>query len=480
MVDAGAQRAWWRPPDGDRWSTALACALAAFAVGQAVQVANGNVHPHSIRWLSVALAATLLGVLGPTHGFVERHGERLVALALGVGVAWQFTQLFTAPPGIYLRPQGTVTPQQFVSALAVAAVLVGGGLGERPWLGRLHLWALLAVFWYLGTWIIQASPAPHIDVYVFQRDGAAALLQGQNPYALRYPDIYGNSPFYGEGLSVNGVLQFGYPYLPLSLLLALPGHLLGGDYRYAQLAAMAGAAALIALAKPGRVGLGAAALLLFTPRSFFVLEQGWTDPFVSLGVAAVVFLALRFPSRLAAAFGLLLAVKQYTVFMVPAAWHLLPRPLKPGPALTRWVGTAVGVAAAVTLPFFLWSPKDFWHDVVALQVLQPFRTDALSYLAWAAQDGGTRLPTGLAFVAASAGVAFGLWRLARTPAGFAGTCALAYLGFFAFNKQAFCNYYYFVIGALLVVVGATGAQAVAPVPAPGAVVPPAPATAAAP
>ncbi|MBK7858062.1 MAG: hypothetical protein IPJ65_05440 [Archangiaceae bacterium] len=91
--------------------------------------------------------------------------------------------------------------------------------------------------------------------------------------------------------------------------------------------------------------------------------------------------------------------------------------------------------------------------MVALQVLQPFRTDALSYLAWSGQGGGTPWPTSLAFVAAVAGVVLGLWRQARTPAGFAATCALSYLGFFAFNKQAFCNYYYFTLGALLVVVG---------------------------
>ena len=33
--------------------------------------------------------------------------------------------------------------------------------------------------------------------------------------------------------------------------------------------------------------------------------------------------------------------------------------------------------------------------------------------------------------------------------------SLAFIGFFAFNKQAFCNYYYFVIGALCVAAGTT-------------------------
>ena len=109
---------------------------------------------------------------------------------------------------------------------------------------------------------------------------------------------------------------------------------------------------------------------------------------------------------------------------------------------------------AVSLPLVLWNPAEFWHDVVALQVYQPFRVEAMSYLAWAAQGGGERLPTALAFVAGSIGVAIGLWRQPRTPAGFAATCSLAFIGFFAFNKQAFCNYYYFVIGALCVAAAA--------------------------
>jgi hypothetical protein len=438
-----------QPPKRDRWSTALFCAIAAFAVGQAVQVANGNLHPESIKWLTIACVATFAAVVLPTFGLIEWAGERAVVLVLGAGVAYQFTQLLTHPPGIYLRIGGAVTGNDFVIGLVISALLVGACLSSRPWLGRLAFVLLLVAFVWLGRWLIKASPSPFIDVFVFQRDGVAALLQGNNPYALRYPDIYGNSPFYGEGLSINGQLQFGYPYFPLSLLLALPGQVLFGDYRYSQLAAMVLSAGFIAYARPGRVGAAAGALLLFTPRVFFVLEQGWTDPFVLLGISAVVFVSARWKRPVPWVLGLLIAVKQYTIFMVPAALKLLPRPFD-----WRWVAKAVGIAAVVTLPFFFWGPKDFWHDVVALQVLQPFRTDALSYLSWSNGPDG-HWPTSLAFIAAVVGVLLGLWRQPRTPAGFAAVCALSYLGFFAFNKQAFCNYYYFTLGALLVVVGGT-------------------------
>jgi hypothetical protein len=59
-----------------------------------------------------------------------------------------------------------------------------------------------------------------------------------------------------------------------------------------------------------------------------------------------------------------------------------------------------------------------------------------------------------AFLAAFVGIGISLWRLPRTAFGFAAGVSVTFLLFFSFNKQAFCNYYYFVIGALAVAVAA--------------------------
>lgn len=440
----------------DRMQLAFAFLLAAFALGQGVQVANGNLHPHSIRWLTLACVLCLLGVAAPAWRWFESWGDRAPVLVAGLAIAYQLNTLFRSSPGVYMRNFGPDGLTPFAVGLVLAALMIGAGLSKRPWLGPLQLPLMLAAFVYVGLWMVKVSPEPHIDVFYFQRDGAAALLSGINPYGLRYADIYGNSPFYGEGLSVNGVLQFGYPYPPMSLLLALPGHILAKDYRTSQVVAIALAALLMATARPGRLGTVAAALWLFTPRAFFVIEQGWTEPFVVLGLAAVVFVACRAPRAVPYLLGLFLAVKQYLVFAVPAAVLLLPRPLPPRRDLLIFAGKVAAAGLAVSLPLILWSPKEFWHDVVALQVYQPFRVEAMSYLAWAAEGKpvADRLPTALAFVAGAAGVVIGVWRMPRTPAGFAATCSLAFIGFFAFNKQAFCNYYYFVIGALCVAAAA--------------------------
>ena len=74
------------------------------------------------------------------------------------------------------------------------------------------------------------------------------ILKGTNPYTITFPDVIG-AEWYGPGVSVNGRLRFGYPYMPLTLLMSLPGYLVAGDVRCSHLAAMVGAAALIAYAR---------------------------------------------------------------------------------------------------------------------------------------------------------------------------------------------------------------------------------------
>src|SRR5262249_47012756 len=202
------------------------------------------------------------------------------------------------------------------------------------------------------------------------------LRHGLNPYALTFPNIYSDTAYYGPGLTVDGRLQFGFPYPPLSLLLAMPGQLLAADHRYAQLAAVEISAGLMIFARSHGFGSIAAALFLTTPRMLFVLEQGWTEPFIALGLATVLWRACRVPRFVPWLFGLFLALKQYLILAVPGGLLLVRSPRQ---RLQLVVG-ASRVVAGVTLPFVIWNPAAFWRSVVTLQLYQPFRPDALSYL----------------------------------------------------------------------------------------------------
>jgi hypothetical protein len=427
---------------------------AALTLGHALEVSNGNLHPLALWWLSVAALGCAVGLALPQRVAQEGIGEVALVAVLGAGLVLELSELLTTRPGMYVHyAPGWHLP--FFRGLAAAAIVSGSLLprARATWLKHPQVLILLGIHLWLGLWMIHASPLPHIDVYVFQRDASAALLRGEDPYALTFPNIYGSAAFYGHGLAANGRLSFGFPYPPLSLLLAIPGHVLGGDFRYSQLLATTGAAALMAYARPGRLGAVVAAVFLLTPRGLFVLEEGWTEPFVVLLLSAVVFCACRWPRALPYVFGLLLAVKQYLILAAPLALLLLPRPWS-WPRVRGFAIRTAAVALAVSLPLVLWDVPAFARSAVTVHLRAPFRPEALSYLAWIAHSGGGRYSRAFPLLAATLAGALALWRAPRTPSGFAAAAALVYLAFFAFSRRAACNYYYFVLGALCLAVAA--------------------------
>ena len=168
-----------------------------------------------------------------------------------------------------------------------------------------------------------------------------------------------------------------------------------------------------------------------------------------------VWLLARRARGSSVALGLFLAAKQYLVFALPLLW-VLPRLSTSTRAnaqsenVARWktLLIALGVATLTVLPFLLWNLRAFWWSVFALQFRQPFRDDALSYLAAFKEVSGVQLSSAICFVLAALSVWLCWKRAPRTVAGFAASVALVHFVFFAFNKQAFCNYYFFVFAAL--------------------------------
>lgn len=458
--------------------------LAAVAIGYAIQVRDGEYWPAAIRWVGWALLLCTAGVTLPI-GRERRWGWGAVVVALFGGLLLEFGLLLSASPGganwwsndVVNTSPGNFRVYAVLVRLAWVMLLVAFW-AARTW-GRYVFGVVLLIHLALGAWMIRASPRPQIDVFVFQQVGAQALLHGDNPYAIRYPDIYretrqGDRPVYGVGLSQDGRLGFGFPYTPLSLLLSSAGYVLFGDHRYAQAIAFTAAGALLAFARPGRVGMLAATLLLFTPRWLFILGRGWTEPFVVCGLAAVVFVACRWgvwagetrgPERTGArrwagwtwtlpvVVGLFLGTKQYLVFALPAVWMLLPRGWGAG-RTARFMAIVGIVAVGITLPLALWNLRAFTYSTWTVQQVAPFREDALSYLVWYFQKTGVHLTVAVAFAAMLLGIALAVWRAPRGPAGFAMTLAMTYLPFIAFNKQAFANYYLFAIGACCAAVAA--------------------------
>ena len=317
---------------------------------------------------------------------------------------------------------------------------------RRPMHVALGLIVLLHIG--LGIAALRWTPPQRVDVYLFQYDAAAALLHGTDPYAITHQNLYGHDAafYYGPGVLKDGRVDIGFPYTPLSLLAILPGYLLG-DLRYTYIVALILSAALLVLMRLNQVTLVAVTLLLLSPVTFYVLSRGWTEPLVLLTLCWACLTAARRSRWLPVALGLFFASKQYTVLAIPLAALLLVR--FSWKAYIRLLAQAGLVAAAVTAPLALWNCHDFWRDVVTFQVIQPFRPDALSFSVLVGRLGLGHIFQLLVFIAVLATTAWILATRCRQWSAFSGTFALIMLVFFCLNKQAFVNYYFLTIGAVL-------------------------------
>ena len=435
--------------EGGMWAPAC-LAASAVVLGQALQINDGFYDDRALGLMTLALALSVAGVLaiGRRWPAFPKH-ERTLSLLLAAGVAWQALTLLGAPPGMYLRPGASlVVFRTGVVAEAACVALIAGGF---RWGARAGVPALCVVHFLLGTWILRASPDPHIDVVTVHREALNALAHGANPYLMTFQNIYGaGTGFYSAAAQMGDRVMFGYPYPPLSLLLAAPGHFLAGDYRYAELVAWISSAALVGYARPTRVARLAAALLLTQPRGLFVLEQGWTEPIALLMLACTVFAMLRVPSLVPWAGGLLVVTKQYLALAGVLFWRFAAGRRGTLSMLAR----AALIAAVVTVPFFLWQPRAFVESVVLLQTREPFRIDSLSYLSWAARHDWGAGSFFWAIGAAGAALVAGIALTPNSAGGFAAALALSSFASFAFGSKAFCNYYFFVAGALCCAVAA--------------------------
>jgi hypothetical protein len=449
---------------------AAACLLAVALVGQAIFLGSGQFSPAALALVGVSILLIAAAVLvRQPSAALTRIASRSLGPLIALGLIGGLVRL----PGLdVLAARGAAAPPEVIRFLALAfaaAVLLGVLLlaesrallsAAFPLLVTLHL--LMAVA-YVRDY------EPGIDVLQIQQVACDALVHGRNPYAITFEDRYGpDSPFaYDRRLVVDGQVQCGYFYPPPSLLLDVPAYL-AGDLRYAHVVATALTAVLIGYAPPRSAGrlarawsFRAAALLLFTPLLFYQLQMAWIEPFLLLFLCAAVFFAMRgWTIATAAAVGLLLATKQYTPFVAPAALLLVPRPWT-GRNVIRFAGVVAVAGAIVTLPFVLWSPRAFFHSLTALYV-GIMRADSISFLPPIARAYGLRASFAYPLLASLPAIALVLWRAPRTPAGFAIGSALILTCVFAFHGQAFGNYYLLVVGALCAGVAALAARLQSP------------------
>jgi hypothetical protein len=431
-------------------SAAFSLGLAAFTLGQALQIADGLYSLLAFVWLTASVLSLGYALIARPKQLPATF-KKIADPLLIVGFAWEIYQLTYTVPGIFHSPSFPRHVWLFIGAITVAGCFALLSLMPEtqisPSWSNLLAGLSLLVMSLAGIFIIKISPDPRIDTYVFQQTSSEALLHGTNPYTLTPPNIYGDMLYYGAELANGDKLTIGNPYPPLSIYFSTLGYIVGKDIRYSHLLAIILSVALIAFLHPGRSAKLSAYIFLFTPRVFYVLESSWTEPIVVFFLTLTIFCAVRSPRWLPVASGLLFASKQYFVFLIPLALLLYPLKL-PWRNWLKFYGRIVGVAIVVTAPLAFWNLDAFLWNVGWAQWYQVFRLDALSYLSLYAHL-YNQIPSPLiSFVALFIALLI-VWRFSpRTPAGFVISTAWCLEMFFAFNKQAFANYYFLVIGAI--------------------------------
>ena len=421
-------------------------AVAACALGVGLSLGDGHLDPGGIVFLVLTWAAMVGAFLSRT---VEDPGrtERVLEAAVVI----QFAVLMLKPPGEYLRPDLAEHPflaPVFPVACILMAMLSATVVVGRPLIGRATFPVVIGLFGIAAAWMLVASPHPPIDVVDFARESAGALAHGRNPYDLHFPNVYGHTRYFGPGFATDQSIDVGLVYPPVSLLLTAAGEWLFGDSRGTLVVALVATAVLIDRlgGRPARLS---ALLFVSTPRQYFVLEHGWTEPLFVCGFALLLLLASRRSRGTGAVLGALLALKQFAVLLLPLV-HLLGGEPRPRRSL-RVLAVALLVAGLVIAPFLLWDPHAYLRSTVLFHLAQPFRPDSLNFAAlWAWATGGAPPSTTVLTVAcAGLGLLVALRRCRPTPAGFAAGSALVLLALLAWSKQAHCNYLYLVVGLLL-------------------------------
>lgn len=417
--------------------------VAAFAFALTNTFSRGAYSEHALQFVVLAL----LVLVGAFAVGLRKRPDALLSTGATLGLVWAglFMMQWNAwnDPSIVIYAQrewSTGRTVEVCSMLLLATYLPALYLGKsEPRIARdarIALFAALVLMGGVATY--HVSPRPAIDVWTVQQAGADALLRGANPFTATA--VTDTAP---------GVARDNVPYVypPMQIYLTLPAYALFKDVRYTMLAAVivAGLAMRGIAKRSGRelpaLAEDAALLALWlSPKLFFILEQAWIDPAQIALICAATWLQLRRPGVASAIlWGVVFAAKQTMFWLIPLAGFTFRFRLR------DWI-IAGATTVAAYLPFMVWDFAAWKYSNFDFLTGLPARNDALSLTNWAQRKFGEPLTGRAAFPMTAIVVALSSWRDRGAPQRFGVALAAAYTIFFIFNKWAFANYYYSLLG----------------------------------
>jgi len=345
---------------------------------------------------------------------VPSRASIVVALLIALLPQWGWPPVGNVELGRLFRVASALGV--LAGVLLIAAVLVA----RRRWgLGLLAFGSMAAAV----ILIVQASGHPAIDVWIILQQSTLALLHGANPYELSFSGVPA------------GQTNDCFNYLPFTFLAAVPGRVLLGDVRYAELAVLLGGAGTLVWAAHRKahqetsLGVPLVVMALALPGMLRVAQQSWNESMILGCLAAAVALVLVGRAWVAVVpLALALATKQHVVLVLPL-WALW-RGFGPRRALA-----AGGLGAAICLPWLLASPNRFYGCTVRFFIDLPARQDSLSV--WKFMPGGLQTLVVLALTGGGYVLAYRL--LDGSVSSLVFGSGLLFAAFDLANKQSFEN-----------------------------------------
>ena len=203
----------------------------------------------------------------------------------------------------------------------------------------------------LSALVILGSPLPSCDCFVVVKEAVEGLLHGRNPYSMVFTTVY-------EGVDLDY-----YSYLPASFLFTLPFRVFLFDVRWASVFSLIISALLLNkyVVNNERLSKYLFILILFSPRSFFIIEHMYLEPIIFMFF--VLFLVfLKQEKRIFSALSLATALNfkiHLWVFVFPIFIFLKTKKYQ---VFDFFFKTAIFIVLLL-FPFILWDWRSFSKDI---------------------------------------------------------------------------------------------------------------------
>ena len=418
-----------------RMTTGALLLLSTLFIGMGIFENGGLFSIFALTWMMLGFTALIVAALGYLQKIRLTISAPSEQMLIGALLFFLYITMFRLP-GAFIE-EGSDFPQTFFilqTILIVILCCVFFFIPHPPALlkqSALLLSILVAIL--LRIWILSASPAPQIDVFAAATTAAMKLLRGVNPYTL----------------NTTGIAAYYYP--PTNIYLHTLSYAAVGDTRAIYVLAESVFAACLFLGARRSMGsvnsLLLASLFLFQPRSLNTLELAWTEPPILAFLGLSLFSLQRgWGSATAAAYGLMISLKQYLIFF---AFHyfLLEK---------KWGRFALMIAIGfiTTIPFLIWDAGLLINHGFLETLRGGIRTDSLTFVTLLYQTTGLVLPRMTSFIVGLIASILTFFAFQKSPpvAAFLFASSITTFALFLFGAQAFANYYYIVSGLVLLLI----------------------------